>query len=43
VLQLLHPDGALDDARLAELIKAYKTHFHQQSVLKVSSKVSAEF
>ena len=35
VLQLVHPDDAADETRVAQVVAAYKTRFAQQSVLRV--------
>lgn len=39
ILQLVHPDNAMDDALIAQVIAQYKNRFTQESVLRV--KVSA--
>lgn len=43
VLVLLHPCTADADAKLAQLIQAYKARFHQESVLRVRQRAEARF
>lgn len=42
-LFIVLPGGADDDARLATIRSAYKTRFHQQSVLLVENRACAAF
>jgi hypothetical protein len=43
VLILLHPATADADAKLDQLIQAYKARFHQESVLRVRQAAEAHF
>lgn len=43
VLELLHPAGAAPDRAVAEIIADYRQRFHQESVLRVRSRVDAQF
>lgn len=43
VVVLLHPATADADAKLGQVIQAYKTRFHQESVLRVRQAAEAHF
>jgi Protein of unknown function (DUF3574) len=40
VLNIVHPDGASSEAALSKIVKAYKTRFRQEVVLRVRSATS---
>jgi hypothetical protein len=43
VLQIVHPDDGPNDALIGQIIDAYKTQFHQESVLRVKINACAAF
>jgi hypothetical protein len=43
VLSLVHPDDAVSDAAVTEIVTAYKTQFQQESILRLRSTVCARF
>jgi hypothetical protein len=43
VLQIVHPDDGSSDALIGQIIDAYKTQFHQESVLRVKINACAAF
>lgn len=43
VLRVVHPNDEADEARVAEIIAAYKTQFDQESVLRVRVDACASF
>src|SRR4030095_15596591 len=43
VLQLLHPDDALTEKAIRELVDTYKTQFQQEAVLRIRSHTCASF
>lgn len=43
VLSLIYPDSAAKDRAIAEIIRAYKQRFQQETVLRVRSRVCVSF
>ena len=43
VLDIVHAPDARSDAAIAEIVDAYRTRFHQESVLRVSSAACVAF
>lgn len=39
ILSLIHPDNAITDKAVRDILSSYKTRFHQEEVLRVSSAV----
>lgn len=39
ILSLIHPDNATTDKAMRDILSSYKTRFHQEAVLRVSSAV----
>jgi hypothetical protein len=43
VLILIHPDNAVEDKNILEIIDIYKARFHQESVMKVRARPEVSF
>ena len=43
VLQIIHPDDALSETSVAEIVAAYKAAFQQEAVLRVRDSICVSF
>jgi hypothetical protein len=43
VIEIMHPAGAEIEASIHEIADAYRTRFHQEAVMRVTSTVKMEF